>query len=139
MKRVYAIFVILLLISSSYPQIVGISQAVNNKTEYIKSQQKIIVNPKDKLADEIQAENRLLRQKALASEEAVIKDIKNSVRVKVVYRTIYKKTIDTVFIPVMEVDYNQSDSNNYFINNKPCVTETIYIKKKGILQRLFGN
>lgn len=145
------VFLFFIVITSAfYPQKAGISQVKTNTIPQKKVQKMPqaadLVNPKDKLADQIAIENNKERIKAEGLQNAVIKKLKKEaqkeakVKVKIVYKTIYKKTIDTVFIPVPAGSvYNPTDSNSYGIKEcKTCKTDTVVIRKKGWIQRLFN-
>ena len=130
-----------------YPPKAGKSQVVKkaDKAPVVK----VVLNPNDRIADERQAEIIKTRVIAEKEQQEVIKALKKEIsqksvvqkeaKVKIVYRTVYKKTIDTVFIhvPIGEV-YSPLDSNDYNSISHKCKTDTLYIYKKGWLQKVFS-
>ena len=115
-----------------YPQKAGKSQATKETKFPVIP---VVVNPNDLLADAIQTEIVKKRAKAEQVQQEVINDLKKEIsqksrpKIVTVYKTIYKKKRDTIFVrlPV--------DSNNY-IKIKDCKKDTVYLiaprKKKGI-------
>ena len=92
-------------LSCFYPQKAGKSQAKKeNKIPIVT----VVVNPNDKLADALQADITKTRARAEQALQEVIKALKKEiaqknieqkeVKPKIVYRIIYKNTIDTVYI-----------------------------------------
>lgn len=130
-----------------YPQKAGKSQVVKkaDKSPVVK----VVLNPNDRIADERQSEIIKTRAIAEQAQQDIIKSLKKEIaqksvvqkeaKVKIVYRTVYKKTIDTVFIhvPAGEV-YSPLDSNDYNSIPHECKKDTIYIYKKGWLQKIFS-
>ena len=122
-----------------YPQSSGKSQSKKEPKPPVIT---VVVNPNDKLADERQIEIAKTRAVIEKVQEGVIKDLKKEIsqkyiaqkeaKAKISCRTIYKRIIDTVFVP-MPLD------TNIYIKKKDCKADTVYLptpprKKRGIFK-----